>query len=82
MIFRKIRCFWNVTYLSFRFFRVFHVLITFWGIAYCTLECLLCDFSGFGRVSIILEGSDPDFDMVLMRSPNVFGILPFIFHDF
>ena len=32
------------------------------------------DFSTFGRVSLILDGSDPKFNTVLMRSPNVFCI--------
>ena len=35
-----------------------------------SLNNLFDDFSGFERVSMILEGSDTD----LMRSPNVFGI--------
>ena len=77
MIFRKIRCFWSVTYVSFRFSRVFHVLTTFWSIAYGALEFRLCffdDFSSFGRVSLTLDGSDPKFNTVLMRSRNVFGI--------
>ena len=39
-----------------------------------SLNNLFDDFSGFERVSMILEGSDTDFNMVLMRSPNVFGI--------
>ena len=49
MIFRKIRCFWNVTYVSFRFFRVFHVLITFRSITYGTLEFRWCFFGDFFR---------------------------------
>ena len=77
-IFRKIRCFWTVTYISFRFFRVFHVLIKCWSIVYGALEFLYCFcfgvFSIFGRISLILDGSDPEFNTVLMRSPNVFGI--------
>ena len=63
--------------VSVRFFLVFHVLITFWSIAYGALEfrcCFFCDFSTFGRVSLILDGSDPKFNTVLMRSPYVFGI--------
>ena len=32
------------------------------------------DFSTFGRVSLILDGFDPKFNTVLMRSRNVFGI--------
>ena len=77
MIFRKILCFWSITYVSFRFFSVFHVLIKFWSIAYGALEFRLCffgDFSTFERVSLILDGSDPEFNTVLVRSPNVFGI--------
>ena len=31
-------------------------------------------FSTFGRLSLILDGSDLKFNTVLMRSPNVFGI--------
>ena len=54
---------------------------TFWRIATGTSEirwCFFGDFSSFVLVSVILEWSDPDFHMVLMRSPNVFGI--FIVH--
>ena len=71
------RCFWSVTYVSFRFFHVFHVLTTFRSIAYGALEFRLCffgDFSTFERISLILDGSDPKCNTVLMRSPNVFGI--------
>ena len=32
------------------------------------------DFSAFERVSVILDGSDQDFNIVLMRSLNVFSI--------
>ena len=32
------------------------------------------NFSAFERVSVILDGSDVDFNIVLMRSLNVFGI--------
>ena len=32
------------------------------------------DFSTFERISQILDGSDPKFDTVLMRSPRMFGI--------
>ena len=74
---RKVRCFWSVTYVSFRFFNVFHVLISFWGITYGALKfrrCFFDDFSTFVRISLILAGSDPKFNTVLMRSPNVFGI--------
>ena len=63
--------------VSFRFFSVFHVLITLWRITYGVLEfrwCFLGDFSTFGRVSLILDGSDLKFNTVLMRSRNVFGI--------
>ena len=70
-------CFWSVTYVSFRFFRVFHVLIKFWSIAYGALEfrwCFFGDFSTFERVSLILDGSDPKCNTILMRSPNVFGV--------
>ena len=38
------------------------------------LSCKFDDFSYFGRVSLISDGSDPKFNTVLMRSPNVFGI--------
>ena len=84
-IFRQIRCFWSVTCVSFRFFRVLHVLTTFWGIAYGTLEfrwCLFADFSGFERVSMPLDGSDQDFSTVLMRSRCVFGIFTVHFSRF
>ena len=56
----------------------------FWGIAHGTLEfrgCFFGDFFGFVRVSMTLEGSDSDFDTVLMRFPNVFAIF-IIFQDF
>ena len=39
-----------------------------------SLNNLFDDFAGFERVLMILEGSDTDFNMVLMRSPSVFGI--------
>ena len=74
-IFRKIRCFWSVTYVSFLFFSVFYVLIRFWRITYGTFEFRWCFFDYFstsGRVSRILDGSNPKFNIVLMRSPNVF----------
>ena len=38
------------------------------------VDAFLTIFSTFGRVSLILDGSDPEFNNVLMRSPNVFGI--------
>ena len=38
------------------------------------VDVFLNDFSTFGRVSLILDGSDPKFNTVLERSPNVFGI--------
>ena len=75
--FRKVHCFWSVTYISFRFFNVFQVLISFWSITYGALKfrrCFFDDFSTFERVSLILDGSEPKFDTVLMRSPNGFGI--------
>ena len=67
MIFRKIRCFWSVTHVSCRIFRVLHVLNMFCGIAYGTIEfrlCIFADFSGFERVPVILDGSDTDFNNV------------------
>ena len=71
--------------VSFRFFLVFHVLITFWSIAYGALEfrwCFFGDFSTFGRVSLILDWSDPKCNTVLMRSPNMFGIFSMQMLDF
>ena len=44
-------------------------------------ECVRC-FSGSERVSMILEGSDRDFNTVLLRSPNVFGIFTVHFSRF
>ena len=38
------------------------------------VDVFLSDFSTFERVSLILDGSDPEFNTVLMRSPTVFGI--------
>ena len=56
MIFRKIRCFWTVIDVSFRFSVFFHVLITFWSIPYGALEfrfCFFDDFSIFERALLI-----------------------------
>ena len=58
-------------------FHVFHVLITFRSITYGTLEfrwCFFGDFSGFGWVSMLLDGSDADLKPVLKYSPMVFAI--------
>ena len=85
MIFRKIRCFWSVTHVSCRIFRVLHVLNMFCGIAYGTIEfrlCIFADFSGFERVPVILDGSDTDFNSVLLCSPNVFCIFTVHFPRF
>ena len=52
-------------------------MISFWSITYGALKfrrCFFDDFSTFVRISLILAGSDPKFNTVLMRSPNVFGI--------
>ena len=49
----------------FSIFRVFHVLIKCWSIVYGALEFLYCffgDFSIFGRISLILDGSDAPID--------------------
>ena len=49
----------------------------FWSIAYGALEfrcSFFGDFSTFERISLILDGSDPKFDTVLLRSPRMFGI--------
>ena len=46
-----------------------------------SLNNLFDDFSGFERVSMILEGFDRDFNNILMRSPCMFGIFSFVFHD-
>ena len=76
--FRRIRCFRSVTHASFRFFQCFSqydnvfgaVLMVLWNF----IDVFSVIFSGFVRVSMILERSDSDFNTVLVRSPNVFAI--------